>query len=355
MTQAANAPQAVFAEYVWIDGTQPTKELRSKTKTLKGAPPSTSFALGAQIPLDLFSEWGADGSSTNQAEGRDSDIVLRPVRAIHDPHREGGYLVLCEVFTGEGDLHSTNTRAELRRVLDLGAAREEPYIGFEQEYTLAKLDGSPLGFPVNGYPRPQGPYYCAVGARNITGRPFYEDFMQRTAAAGLSTTGFNWEVMPGQAEVQVAGEALLAADHIWLTRYVLHRTAEDHGVAVSIDAKPAKGDWNGAGMHTNFSTAKMRAPGGMAYITAACEAIGRNIEAHLAVYGYGYEERLTGAHETCSYREFKYGVADRTASIRIPRSVGDKGYGYLEDRRPNANADPYLVAARILRSVCNLQ
>jgi glutamine synthetase len=344
-----------FAEYIWVDGTAPTAQLRSKTKTLKDVPASTDFPLGSNIPLEYFSEWGADGSSTNQAEGKDSDIVLKPVRAIHDPFRKGSYFVLCEVFTGEGKVHSTNHRAKLRAVLDAGAEASKPLFGFEQEYTMMKPDNTPYGFPENGYPRPQGPYYCAVGTRQIFGRGLYEDFMQRCADAGLSVTGFNWEVMPGQAEVQVMGDALVSTDHLWLTRYVLHRTSEDYGISISIDAKPAKGDWNGAGMHTNFSTEEMRLAGGIKAIYAACEAIGQHIEEHLAVYGDDYQSRLTGAHETCSYRQFKYGIADRTSSIRIPRSVGVTNSGYLEDRRPNANADPYLVAARMLTTVCHIK
>ena len=164
----------------------------------------------------------------------------------------------------------------------------------------------------------------------------------------------NWEVMPGQAEFQVgATDALTTADHVWLARWILKRTAEPK-VEVSFDPKPAPGDWNGAGMHTNFSTGAMRAPGGMAAIIEACNLIGERRQEHLDEYGHGYEVRLTGHHETCSWREFKYGVADRTSSIRIPRHVADQGHGYLEDRRPNANADPYRVAARILKTVAKL-
>lgn len=343
-----------FAEYIWIDGTSPTKQLRSKTKIMGDIPKSDHFEVGTDIPTDQFPEWGADGSSTQQAAGEDSDIVLRPVSAIHDPHRAGGYLVMCEVFTGEGEIHTTNTRAQLRKVLDQGAAQQDAYFGFEQEYTMLSLDKTPLGFPEGGYPEPQGPYYCAVGSSNIAGRDFYEDFLQRCVTAGVCITGVNWEVMPGQAEVQVMGGALKSTDHIWYARYLLHRTSEDHNIVISLDAKPAKGDWNGAGMHTNFSTASMRVPGGRSHINKACEAIGLKIQDHLDVYGVGYEERLTGDHETCAFDEFRYGIADRTASIRIPRSVGEKGYGYLEDRRPNANADPYEIATRILKTVCGI-
>ena len=107
-------------------------------------------------------------------------------------------------------------------------------------------------------------------------------------------------------------------------------------------------------MHTNFSTPEMRAEGGIKDIEAWCGEAGQHIEEHLAVYGDGIEMRLTGKHETCSYREFKWGVSDRTASIRIPLETANKGYGYLEDRRPNANACPYEVATAMLKTAYKL-
>lgn len=345
----------ILAEYIWIDGTDPTPSVRSKTRVLSKVPKSTDLADLSEVDLGWFPEWGADGSSTNQAVGTNSDIILKPVCAVRDPFRPGNYLVMTEVFNADGSPNRTNYRADLRAVLDAGAAKEDAWFGYEQEYTLLKLDGAPLGFPINGFPAPQGPYYCAVGAANIAGRTIYEDFMVKTIDAGLAMSGFNWEVMPGQAEFQVgAVDGLTAGDHVWFARWILRRCAEPK-VEISLDPKPAPGDWNGAGMHTNFSTKAMREPGGMAIIETACQAIGERREAHLTEYGDNYEVRLTGDHETCSFREFRYGVADRTASIRIPRHVAEDGYGYLEDRRPNANADPYRVASRILKTVCGIE
>lgn len=345
---------AIFAEYIFIDGTEPSKQLRSKTRILPDSAVAHSGNPADPVPLDGFPIWGADGSSTNQALGKDSDVGLVPVHAVVDPIRAGrAYLVLCEVLKPDGATHPTNTRAALRRVLEDGAKKAEALFGFEQEYTFLGPDRRPLGFPDGGFPGPQGPYYCAVGTGNIYGREVYEDFMQAAVDAGLRIAGTNFEVMPGQAEFQIGtADALTACDHVWLARWLLHRISEDYGIFVTYDAKPAKGDWNGAGMHTNFSTRAMREPGGLRYIEEACKALGTKRQEHLDVYGHGYEERLTGHHETCSYREFRYGVANRTASVRIPRHVAEAGCGYLEDRRPNANADPYLVAARILTTTC---
>jgi glutamine synthetase len=345
---------AFLAEYIWIDGTKPSAQLRSKTKVVAD---DVLVEVNGSLTLlpENLPDWGADGSSTLQAEGSDSDIGLKPVRVVNDPFRSGSYLVLCEVFCADGSVHPSNKRAELRDVLSKGADKVGGLFGFEQEYTFLTEEGAPLGFPENGYPEPQGPYYCAVGAGKIFGREIYEEFLQAALASDLLLFGANWEVMPGQAEYQIgAGDGLTTSDHIWLARFLMERIAEDYGVKVTLDAKPAKGDWNGAGMHVNFSTEKMRKPGGMKEIERACVAIGEKRIAHLAVYGDGFEDRLTGAHETCSHEEFRFGVADRTASIRIPRAVATKGYGYFEDRRPNANADPYRVASRLLMTVCDI-
>ena len=350
---------SVLAEYIWIDGGTPTASLRAKTRVIYDdhVPASTSIDDVTSIDMSWFPEWGADGSSTMQAEGADSDIVLRPVSAVRDPFRPGNYLVMTEVFEGAtGQPHSSNARADLRKVLDMGAANVDSLWGYEQEYTFLNKSGRPLGFPESGYPEPQGPYYCAVGSNNIAGREVYETFLQACLDAGIRISGVNWEVMPGQAEVQVGAVGpLVGGDHIWYARWLLERTGENYGVSVSFDAKPASGDWNGAGMHTNFSTREMREPNGIVAINKACEAIGRKVKEHLEVYGDRYEDRLTGAHETAHFSEFSYGVSDRTASIRIPRSVQDTGRGYLEDRRPNANADPYKIAARMLRTVCGIE
>ena len=333
---------AYRAEYIWIDGTEPVPLMRSKTKILED---------GKEPPI-----WGFDGSSTNQAPGSNSDCVLQPVFTCPDPIRGGDdVLVLCEVLLPETMApHPTNTRAACVEVAEKHAAHE-PWFGMEQEYTFFK-EGRPLGWPQEGYyyPAPQGPYYCGVGAVEIAGREIVEAHTTACMEAGLTISGTNAEVMLGQWEFQIGPlPPVKMADELWMGRYLLYRIAEDFGVNASISAKPIKGDWNGAGCHTNFSTKRMRED--YDAIIAACEALGApgKVEEHLAGYGHGYEERLTGLHETAHHSEFRYGVSDRGASIRIPWQVAQEGKGYIEDRRPNANCDPYVVTRLITNTVCS--
>ncbi|MEU8383945.1 glutamine synthetase [Streptosporangium sp. NPDC048865] len=329
---------AYKAEYIWIDGTEPTARLRSKTKIL---------ADGAEPGI-----WGFDGSSTNQAEGHASDRVLKPVAVHRDPIRNSDdVLVLCEVFDIDGTPHESNTRALLRPVAEKFAA-QEPLFGIEQEYTF--FQGSrPLGFPEGGFPAPQGGYYCGVGADEIYGREIVEAHLDNCLKAGLSISGINAEVMPGQWEFQVGPlSPLEVADQLWIARWLLYRTAEGYGISATLDPKPAKGDWNGAGAHTNFSTNAMRE--GYDAIIEAAESLGRGDKPleHIKHYGVGVEDRLTGAHETAPWSEYSYGVSNRGASVRIPWQVEVDKKGYIEDRRPNANVDPYTVTRLIVDTCC---
>ena len=333
----------IKAEYIWMDGHEPTQKLRSKTKVMVGPVESLE-----KLPL-----WGFDGSSTNQADGNDSDCMLKPVCIKPDPIRGGdNILVMCEVMNPDGTEHSTNTRAHLKNVAEKHS-EEEAWFGIEQEYTL--FEGrNPLGWPEGGYPAPQGPFYCGVGADEVFGRDIVEEHLELCMEAGLEVSGINAEVMPGQWEYQIGPlGALESADQIWISRWLLYRISEDYGVSATLHPKPVKGDWNGAGAHTNFSIKSMRAEGGMAVIEEACKKLGEKHEEHIAVYGAHNEERLTGLHETCSIKEFRYGVSDRGASIRIPMQTANDGYGYLEDRRPSANMDPYKVCAILIETTCN--
>ena len=324
------------AEYLWLDGTTPSARLRSKTKVI---------ADGELPPV-----WGFDGSSTHQASGDKSDVVLNPVLTVPDPIRGGNnVIVMTETLLTDMTPHPTNTRAACAAASDKFASLDT-WFGIAQEYTFFQ-GSSPLGWPSNGYPAPQGDYYCGVGADVIFGRDIVEEHMDACIAAGLHIAGINAEVMPGQWEFQIGPiNTPQVADELWIARWLLSRIAEDFDVTVSLDAKPVQGDWNGAGAHTNFSTNQMRE--NYEACVAAAEALGTNAAEHIANYGAGIEQRLTGKHETASYKDFSYGVSDRGASIRIPWQVARDQKGYIEDRRPNANVDPYVSTRLIIETVC---
>lgn len=326
-------------EYIWLDGGVPTQGLRSKTMVR-----SDFGGTVEECPM-----WSFDGSSTNQATGDDSDCLLKPVAIYPDPDRASAYLVMCEVLNADGTPHATNGRATVED------HDEDFWFGFEQEYFLwdTKTD-LPPGFPKGGYPAPQGPYYCSVGARNAYGRELIEEHMDICLEAGLNVEGINAEVAPGQWEFQIfAKGAQKAGDEIWIARYLLERTAESYGMAIDYEPKPLgkDSDWNGSGMHANFSNSAMRDNGDEAIFTKICEEFGKHIDRHMSVYGANNDQRLTGLHETQAIDEYSYGVSDRGASIRIPIGTVQDGWkGRLEDRRTASNADPYKVAAAIIKT-----
>lgn len=329
--------------YIWVDGTG--ENLRCKTKTLEQEPKSPD-----DCPL-----WNFDGSSTGQAEGSNSDVYLQPVAIFSDPFRRGNNkLVLCETLKYNKLPTETNHRHTCNQVMQKAKA-SIPWFGIEQEYTLLADDGHPFGWPKNGYPGPQGPYYCGVGANKVYGRDIVEAHYRACLFAGVKIAGTNAEVMPAQWEFQVGPcEGIDMGDHLWVSRFILQRVAEDFGVVVSFDPKPMPGDWNGAGAHTNYSTKGMREDGGLKEIEDAITKLGKEHQRHIQWYdpneGQDNARRLTGLHETSSIHDFSSGVANRGASIRIPRQVGEEGKGYLEDRRPSSNCDPYRVTEAIVRT-----
>eukprot|EP00121_Abeoforma_whisleri_P015805 Awhi_evm1s14536 len=335
--------ELIQAMYIWIDGT--LENLRCKSRTLDKIPKKPE-----DLPI-----WNYDGSSTGQAEGSDSDVLIRPVSIFKDPFRRGNnILVMCETLNPDMTPHATNNRFDCL-ALHKKYEAEVPWYGLEQEYTLFEIDGrTPLGWPTGGFPGPQGPYYCGVGPDKVYGRDVIEAHYRACLYAGVKIAGTNAEVMPGQWEYQVGPcVGITMGDHLWVSRFLMHRICEDYNVICSFDPKPIPGDWNGAGCHTNFSTAAMRKEGGLDVIMATMPKFEMNHQRHIAVYGTGNDRRLTGAHETGRIDEFSFGVAHRGSSIRIPRQVSIDGYGYLEDRRPASNCDPYLVTAAVLGTCCD--
>ncbi|CAN8103605.1 unnamed protein product [Discula destructiva] len=333
----------IMAEYVWIDAEGGT---RSKSRTLDAKPEGYK-------PADLPT-WNFDGSSTGQAPGENSDVYLKPVAVYPDPFRTKGgdnILVLSECWMSDGTPNKFNHRHEAAKLMEKHAA-QVPWFGLEQEYTLLDLNERPFGWPAHGFPAPQGPYYCGVGAGKVVQRDIVEAHYKACLYAGINISGTNAEVMPAQWEFQVGPcEGINMGDELWMARFLLHRVAEVFGARVSLAPKPIPGDWNGAGLHSNFSTDDMRKEGGMKYIEAAIKKLEGRHKEHIMVYGEGNELRLTGRHETGAIDQFTYGVANRGSSIRIPRECAAKGYGYFEDRRPASNADPYQITGIIMETI----
>jgi glutamine synthetase len=327
-------------EYIWLDGYEPTPNLRSKTKIV---------AFDGEPTLEDVPVWNFDGSSTRQAEGSSSDCFLQPVALFPDPARANAMLVMCEVLLPDGTPHPSNSRASIPDDPDA-------WFGFEQEYFLFK-DGRPLGFPADGFPAPQGDYYTGVGFKNVgdVAREIVDTHIELCLAAGINLEGVNAEVAKSQWEFQIFGKgSRRAADEVWIARYLLLRLCERYGIDINFHPKPlgAEHDWNGSGMHCNFSTKRMREVGGEEYFAALMAAFDERKDDHIAVYGPDNDMRLTGLHETAAIDEFTYGVANRGASIRIPWGFVQDGYrGYLEDRRPNSLGDPYCIAGRILETI----
>ncbi len=329
-------------EYIWLDGYFPTQNLRSKTKVeehedFKG----TIAELG---------NWSFDGSSTKQAVGGSSDCLLIPVAIYPDPSRINGYLVMTEVMNADGTPHVSNGRATI------DDDDNDFWFGFEQEYFIMDTKTQlPLGFPIGGYPAPQGMYYCSVGGKNTHGRNLVEEHADLCIDAGLNFEGINQEVASGQWEFQLfAKGAKKAGDEIWISRYLLDRLTESYGYYIDYHPKPLGKDmdWNGSGMHANFSNEILRTCGDKEVYATICEAFRPFVKEHIAVYGEFNDQRLTGDHETAAITDFSWGVSDRGASIRIPIIAVENGWkGWLEDRRPASNGDPYKIAARIIKTV----
>ena len=356
----------IHLEYIWLDGCYP-QQIRSKTKIVEREI-STVFSSSEEsiTPFTIFKSWkenpntlpmwNFDGSSTGQAETSKSELLLKPVNIFIDPFKTNGFIVVAEVMNIDMTPHSSNKRDKM--VETLNKFDDETMWGLEQEYFIYDTKtNKPLGWPKEGFPAPQGPYYCAVGGNNVSGRDFVEEHAQLCEIANLQISGINAEVALGQWEYQIGPVyAKEGSDQLWVSRYILERLSEKYGYYIVLEPKPYHGqEWNGSGMHMNFSTREMREDlkNKKKLVIEACERLGEKIEEHIAVYGSNNQYRLTGANETCSINEFRYGIGDRTASIRIPSSINDKTTpGYLEDRRPASNGDPYEIIQRMVKTIC---
>jgi glutamine synthetase len=359
----------ILLEYIWIDG---SNELRSKIKIME-------WDTDKNIEITMIPEWNFDGSSTSQAEGKDSDVIIRPCALYLNPfvNYMRGYFVMCDCWNKDGTPHETNHRVKLVETFNK-CELYEPLFGIEQEYVifervsklkdkiiddggiiykLSKHNPEPIPYKWIEHDNPgsgsQGPYYCGVGGGVCFGREISEKHLEFCLKAGISICGTNAEVMGSQWEYQIGAlNPLETSDQLWVSRYILHKISEQFNCVISFHPKPYPGDWNGSGGHTNFSTREMREIGGLDKIENACKKLALTHKSHMEVYGKYNEYRLTGLHETSSIDDFSWGISNRGKSIRIPLHVANNKCGYLEDRRPAANLDPYLVCEKICSTVC---
>ena len=352
------------ADYMWldVDGTP-----RDKTKIIRKD--NESF------DLSDVSIWTFDGSSTGQSETRNSDLLLKPVKLYFykkiSDNLTHHVLVLCEVLSPNGTPHPTNTRAKCMEIMEK-AKSEEPLFGIEQEYLMISVDSTPTGqyqiIPYDwkykktpylnndGTELEQGRFYCGVGGTSTVGRKIVEEHLDKCLELGIYICGTNAEVMASQWEYQIGPiSGFEIGDQLVVSRYLLKKVAENHGADVSFHPKPMPG-WNGSGGHTNFSTKLMRDGSddkcGLDYIIDACEKLAPKHLEHMEIYGKDNNLRLCGHFETSDPVKFSYGIANRACSIRIPQHVNIDKKGYLEDRRPASNLDPYLVCGKLVETIC---
>tara|TARA_B110001452_G_scaffold267590_1_gene278282 strand:+ start:7156 stop:8259 length:1104 start_codon:yes stop_codon:yes gene_type:complete len=352
----------IVAEYVWLDG---NGELRSKAKTVEIDVNNKT--------QNILPEWNYDGSSTGQASGINSEIILKPQAMCKCPfRRDKNILVMCDTYKPDGTPLKGNNRHWAKELFDK-KLDEHPWFGIEQEFFLmSNKTGKPLGFSTNKDPSPQGQYYCSVGSNNAFGREILDVFYEHCLFAGLTISGINAEVAIGQWEYQIGPlEGINAGDELYLARYILQRVTEKFDVTIDLHPKPLDGDWNGSGCHTNYSTKLMReglleqkkvksqdskenilinVTTGLEYIETAVNKLSLKHTEHMKLYGKDNELRMTGMHETAKYDTFNYGVGNRAASVRIPNSTIKDNRGYFEDRRPASNMDPYLVTGLIFQT-----
>ena len=322
-----------ICEYIWIGG---EGELRSKTRTIM------------QLNLNEIPEWNYDASSTGQSPSDgNTEGILKPIAYYKNPLRKiaefNNLLVLCETYDVNGAPLETNHRHNAKKIFDLNLD-EEPWFGLEQEYFINIIQ-RPVTIKNIFH------HYCGVVEDKVE-RQIVEKHLLVCLEAGLTISGINGEVAVKQWEFQVGPcEGINAADDLIVARYLLERVAEEFDATINFDPKPSI-IANGSGCHTNFSTRAMREENGIKEIYKAIDKLDTNHDEHIKVYGKGNELRLTGLHETASYKEFSWGKGTRNTSVRVPNHVVKDGHGYFEDRRPAANMDPYLVTSMIFETCC---
>lgn len=330
--------KTTVVEYVWIDG---RGGLRSKTRVL-------NF-------MDDVPKWNFDASSTWQAENPhdNTEGILKPVKLYPNPLRKladsESLIALCEVYNIDMKPMAWNNRCNAKSIFSTNHfCGDEPWYGLEQEYFFYKDN---KGF---GELRSLSEtHYCGSSLDSIQ-RKIVDEHLEACLYAGLSISGTNAEVSCDQWEFQIGPcVGVNAADQLWVARFLLERISEKYGMKVCYHPKPYP-NINGSGCHTNFSTKEMREENGLQSIYHAINKLEKQHNEHMVVYGEDNEKRLSGVCETSPYNQFSHGVGTRDTSIRIGHDTFVEKKGYFEDRRPAANADPYLVTSKIYETCCHL-
>lgn len=315
-----------YYEYIWIDN-----EGKTRSKTMVG---DSSLNSIQHLPI-----WNYDGSSTDQAKGKNTEINLYPIKMVPDPFRKNGYLILCDID------RKYSTRTKAAEVFDKYYSYDF-WFGLEQEYFILPLDD---GIELD---KTQGKYYCGVGGRDSKERMIAEEHLNACLYSGLTISGINAEVANGQWEFQVGiAKGIDAADQLFLARYILERIAEKHERIISYSPK-IDSQTNGSGCHVNVSTNETRGENGLESIYKYLNKLSKSHHSHIKQFGENNRKRLTGKHETSDYDVFTWGIGTRDTSIRIGNKTNEDQKGYFEDRRPAANMNPYIVLSLIAECCC---
>lgn len=348
-------------DYVWVGG---NGELRSKTRVIWAEQNlediyqpilncyGTNFI---ERPTFLkVPRWNYDGSSTNQAKSDgDTEVILDPIAVFDNPfYNKNAFIVFCETLDKDMNPIPSNSYRKAYEIFNkYGYDSFKPWFGLEQEYFIRINE--------NNSSNNLGLFYCGTGFRDAIERKIVNEHLEACIRIGLEISGTNAEVSPGQWEFQIGPvEGINAGIQLYIARFLLERIAEKYNAIIDYSPKPNP-DINGSGCHINFSTTDTRKHLygkhiGLNYIMEYIEKLKLKHQEHIEVYGKNNEKRLTGLHETSSISNFSYGVGTRNTSIRIPNQVFNEKCGYLEDRRPAANIDPFLATSKIFETCCSL-